>query len=153
MLDSVDHFIHELFYSNVGYFTLRIFIQDEMANGVKSIGPKTIESIYHNKILGGACKTYFQHYYDRLRYYEPQQEQAAKTILKQLALTYPGAVHRSILLARYREAAGGAAANDDFNRLMGDLENDFYVRFCQEDDGYTFACKILCDWWRRYYTF
>ena len=40
---------------------------------------------------------------------------------------------------------------DDFNRLLGDLENDFYIRYDPATDSYCFATNILKDWWKRYY--
>ena len=39
----------------------------------------------------------------------------------------------------------------DFNRLMTDLENDFYVRFDAAGRRFQFACSLLRDWWLRHY--
>jgi hypothetical protein len=79
-------------------------------------------------------------------------EQAAKAVLKELALRNPEPVHRDTLYALYRKSIGESAAETGFNRLIGDLENDFYIRG-DADGVYRFASKILCDWWRRYYAF
>lgn len=139
----------------IPYF-IQLFVTEiatAKAGDPKSIGPKRLEAIYRDRLLGAACKTYFQHYYDRLRRYDKPQEQAAKALLKALALAQPKAVHRRALRAIFRGALGEAATDDDFARLIGDLENDFYIRYRPDEDGYAFASKILCDWWRRYYAF
>lgn len=125
----------------------------ESANGVTRIGPRKIEEIYLNRFLGPEYKTYFQHYYDRLRYYDKAQEEAAKAILKELALAQPQTIHKSRLKTIYREEVGESATDDGFNQLMANLLNDFYIRQVEDDEEYVFASKILCDWWRRYYTF
>jgi hypothetical protein len=103
-------------------------------------------------VLGPSCKTYFEHYYNRLRQYPKTDEQAAKAVLKELALRNPEPVHMDALYALYRKSIGESAAETGFNRLIGDLENDFYIRG-DADRLYRFASKILCDWWRRYYAF
>ncbi len=123
------------------------------ATGTSSIGPKGLESIYRDRLLGATCKSYFQHYYDRLRWYDKPAEQAAKAILKALALAQHGGMHRGKLRSLVRRTSGGALSDERFALLMGDLENDFYIRYDTEKDGYAFASKVLCDWWRRYYAF
>lgn len=139
----------------IPYF-IQIFVSEiAMARATRHapIGPKRLEAIYHDRVLGAACKTYFQHYYDRLRRYDKAQEHAAKELLKAMALAHPQPVRRSDLRAISRQALPGSAHDDAFARLMGDLENDFYIRYFRDSDGYAFASKILCDWWRRYYAF
>jgi len=116
-------------------------------------GPAALERIYRERILGATCKSYFQHYYDRLRYYDKPQEQAAKGLLKELALARPKAVPVSRLRAIYRRVLAEGAADDDFAALLDDLENDFYIERHKTGRNYVFASKILCDWWRRYYAF
>ncbi|MCK4819292.1 hypothetical protein KA005_26205, partial [bacterium] len=125
----------------------------ERANGQTRIGPGKIEEIYFNKFLGPEYKTYFQHYYDRLRYYDKFQEDAAKAILKELALIQPKAIHRSRLKTIFREKVGESATDDGFNQLMTNLLNDFYILQTEHDEEYVFSSKVLCDWWRRYYAF
>lgn len=139
----------------IPYF-LQIFVS-EIANaramGPVAIGPKRLQAIYEDRVLGAASKTYFQHYYDRLLRYDRPAEQAAKELLKALALAQPGVVSRADLRAIVRKACGESVSDDVFAQLMGDLENDFYIRFDSERQGHCFASKILCDWWRRYYAF
>jgi hypothetical protein len=144
----------ELMGAPIPYF-IQIFVSGvagAVADGITNIGPKHIEAIYEDRLLGAACKTYFQHYYDRLRHYEKPQEQAAKALLKALALAQPEPVGRDKLRAIYRKTLGEAASDEGFARLLGDLENDFYIRR-DTDGGYRFASNMLCDWWRRYYAF
>ncbi len=136
----------------VPYF-INIFVTEiatKRAHGLKQIGPKSLDEIYQETILG-SCRTYFQYYYDRLRYYDKSQEQAAKALLRELALAQLQAVPKEHLLAVYKKTLGEWASGDDFARLLADLENDFYIK--PSGEGFVFASKILCDWWRRYYAF
>lgn len=112
-----------------------------------------VDSVYQQDVLGPVSKGYFQHYYDRLRHYNKPEEAAAKELLKQLALAEEQGVARDQPSLTYRREMGEAATHDDFAQLLADLENDFYIVYRHEDERYVFACKILCDWWRRYYAF
>ena len=140
----------------IPYF-IQIFVAEianARASGRGPIGPKRLDAIYHDQLLGAACKTYFQHYYDRLCRYDKPQERAAKELLKAIALAQAQGVSRGALRAIFRQALPGSAhGDDDFARLIDDLENDFYIRYFRESAGYAFASKILCDWWRRHYAF
>jgi len=143
----------ELVGTPIPYF-LQMFVAEvavEVANGTQRIGPKKLDEIYHQRVLGAVAKMHFQHYYDRLRWYDKPDERAAKALLRQLALAFPSAIQTSQLRSLYGREVGGEATDDGFTRLIGDLENDFYVRYRPQDAGHAFASKILCDWWRRYY--
>ena len=96
------------------------------------------------------CKTYFEHYYGRLReYYKPTEERAIKKLLRELARV--GAMSRDACFSLYRDAAQDGADEDDFQLTLINLENDFYVRFDAEKNRYEFACKLLRDWWLRHH--
>jgi len=140
----------------IPYF-IQMFVAEiatETTSGrARIVGPGRIEEIYHHRLLAASCKTYFQHYYDRLRRYDKAEELAAKAFLRDLALAHPDPLPAAQLRALYRKALGESATDDGFARLIGDLENDFYIRGRREDNAYAFASKILCDWWRRYYAF
>jgi hypothetical protein len=116
----------------------------------KRVTPKAIEEIYHNSLLGASCKTYFQHYYDRLKHYDIQSERAAKKLLRELSLA--GEIERDQCYQMFLKETQQQADIDGFNNLMSDLENDFYIRFLAETNSFVFFSKILRDWWLRYYS-
>jgi len=87
-----------------------------------------------------------------MRQYDKPAENAAKSILKELALAHPQALANDHLYAMYNRTSKEMASKEHFARLISDLENDFYIRY-QPEKGYQFASKILCDWWRRHYAF
>jgi hypothetical protein len=151
---SLKHCL-SLISSPIPYF-IQVFVAEianELAQRHASLGPKRLEEIYQDRVLGASCKSYFQHYYDRLRYYDKEEEQAAKALLRELALAYPKTLSRAHMTAAYRRTLGESATDDRFAGLLGILENDFYIRYRTEEGGYIFASKVLCDWWRRYYAF
>lgn len=124
-------------------------IKESQNQGVK-ISNEFIEKVYREKVLGVECRTYFQEYYSRLkRYYEPQEEKSAKAILKVIARE--GEVKRKTLYPLYL-AILNTDDTDGFTYLMSDLENDFYIKLNANKQTYSFASKILRDWWIRYYT-
>ena len=139
----------QLIGTHVPYFIQVIFSEaakSHVQDG-ESITPKKVEQIYRDKVLGVDCKTYFDHYYGRLRdYYRPQEEKAIKRILRELAMV--GSLTRDACFQFYRN---NHANDDEFNRLMTDLENDFYIRFDTQARTYQFASKLLRDWWLRHY--
>ena len=79
----------QLIGTHVPYFIQVIFSETAKAHvqDGEPITPKKIEQIYRDKVLGVDCKTYFDHYYGRLRdYYRPDEEKAIKRILRELAV-------------------------------------------------------------------
>lgn len=142
----------EVIGTHVPYFIQVIFSEaaKAYAQDQRSITPKRVEEIYREKVLGVDCKTYFDHYYGRLRaYYSPQEERAIKRILRELALV--GVLTRDACYQFFRENLGDESDIEQFNRVMTDLENDFYIRFDVEKRVYEFASKLLRDWWLRHY--
>lgn len=144
MLESVGkpipYFIQILF-SEVH----KTYFQDE-----EEITEETIEKIYHNKVLGVDCKTYFEHYYGRLRlYYKPDEEKSAREILREIAVK--GELNKSTCYQIFHRVLGKKADLESFGGLMTELENDFYVTYKHENDSYEFGSKLLRDWWLRNY--
>lgn len=138
--------------THVPYFIQVIFseVAKTYAQDADPITPKKVEQIYRDKVLGVDCKTYFDHYYGRLRdYYQPQEEKAIKRILRELAVV--GCLTRDACYQFYRDNLGSRSDIEEFNRVMTDLENDFYIRFDAESRLYEFASKLLRDWWLRHY--
>ncbi len=116
----------------------------------EKITPQKIEKLYHERVLGVECKSYFDHYYGRLRdYYLPKEERAAKKILRTLAVD--STLKRDICREIYYQEIGPEANDDEFIHLMTNLENDFYLQYDGEHGGYVFSCKLLRDWWLRHY--
>jgi len=109
-----------------------------------------IEDAYRQRVLGNQCKSYFDSYYLRLgQYYTAEEEAAAKRILRRLAGS--GSASRDDCRAAYAAALGDEASDEGFEALMARLEDDFYVRWNEQDGTYEFVCKILRDWWLRYH--
>jgi hypothetical protein len=136
----------------IPYFIQVIFseVAKAKAQNDDAVTPKRVEKIYRDKVLGVDCKTYFDHYYGRLRdYYEPAEEKAAKRILRELALNEK--LTRDVCYQFYKKEIGNDADVEKFNRMMTNLENDFYVNFDSAKRVYCFASKLLRDWWLRHY--
>ena len=138
--------------TRIPYFLQVLFSEVAKAHKMENAGvtPRMIERIYRDKVLGVDCKTYFERYFGRLRdYYAPQEEKAAKRILRELAIQGP--LSRDVCFQFYKKVFAASADEEEFNRLMTDLENDFYVRFDSETRAFRFACSLLRDWWLRHY--
>jgi hypothetical protein len=141
----------QLIGTRVPYFLQIIFSEIDKASKERGIAPTpaTVEALYRDTILGVDCKTYFDHYYGRLRdYYDRQHERAAKTILRTIARL--GSVKRDACYQIYRKECDSADI-ERFNGLMSNLESDYYVVFNARQNGYGFSCKLLRDWWLRHY--
>lgn len=138
----------------IPYF-IQIFVNEIASDQLqkqRTLGVVRIREIYENRILSTNCKTYFNHYYNRLREYHKISELAAKNILRELALVFPEPKSKDSLYRIYKGVSPGSGSRELFVDLMVNLENDFYVIY-HKSEGYQFASKILCDWWRRYYAF
>lgn len=142
----------ELIGIQVPYFLQILFSEVYKAHQAtdEPISVAGIDRIYRDKVLGVDCKTYFEHYYGRLRdYYSPQDERAVKRLLRELAKV--GSMTPDACHALYRATIGGSANAESFNATLANLENDFYIRLNTETDQYEFACKLLRDWWLRHH--
>ncbi|MBK8146800.1 MAG: AAA-like domain-containing protein [Acidobacteria bacterium] len=137
----------------VPYFIQIFFseIQKEAVLNETPVNEKLVGRIYHERILGVDCKTYFEHYHERLRrYFEPSEEKAARKLLREIAIV--GEVGRDTLFQSFSESWNGDDAEDRFNLIIAALETDFYIRFRHEDRHYEFGSTLLRDWWLRYYS-
>jgi len=120
------------------------------SNDPASLNEPLIQKAYQEGLLGPANRTYFQHYYTRLKeYYDRDLEILAKRLLVEVARE--GSVPRSNLLKLFTAAGEGKFSQDDFSYLMSDLENDFYLSYDSKTGAYGFTMKLLRDWWIRYY--
>ena len=144
----------ELIGAPIPYFVQVFVVQvaAEAARGTERIGPKTVEDIYEEQVLGPASNTYFQHYYTRLSSYPEPDERAAKALLREMALAWPDPVSGPNLRGRHADVGGEKATDEAFAALLDRLANDFYIERVR-GGGYRFASKVLCDWWRKHYAF
>ena len=134
----------------IPYF-IQIFISElsKEANIKKrKLTPTVVEKIYEQNILGVNAKGYFIHYYERLRHYSKINEHIAKAFLRELCLA--NSLPKRYLLDRFQKI-GGSKDRDDFNQILSNLENDYYIKYDPPTDSYYFASNILKDWWMRYY--
>jgi hypothetical protein len=111
-----------------------------------------VRAAFEEDVLGGATSAVFQHYRTRIdRFYIGGEATAAKAILRLLSRAEQP-VSRNTLYTVYLQAAGGAhseSAEDDFSRLMGKLDNDFYIQ--SSNSSYAFFSRVLQLWWRAQY--
>jgi len=143
--------VMDLIGARVPYFVQIMFSEIAKASKERGIAPTpaAVQALYRDTILGVDCKTYFDHYYGRLRdYYDKQHERAAKTILRTIARL--GSVKRDACYQIYRKECDGADI-ERFNGLMSNIESDYYVVFNARQNAYEFSCKLLRDWWLRHY--
>jgi hypothetical protein len=124
----------------------------------RTITAKDVNSIFDAMISSQAAQDKLQHYHSRIKlhYKEPKQS-AAYAILGQLSQSSLQGLSRRSLL---REFTGHLDAQDwkasepdkrrQFNQLMRDLENDFYITEI-DDENYDFASGLMKAWWRKYY--
>ena len=129
---------------------LRECLYEMKRQNKKSLNEEIIEKAYHENLLGPANRSYFQHYYSRLKeYYDVDLEKIAKRILIEIAKETT--VKRSELFRLFNQESGGRYTPEDFSYLMADLENDFYISYDKKNDRCRFTTKVLKDWWLRYY--
>jgi AAA+ ATPase superfamily predicted ATPase len=113
------------------------------------VTPTMVETAYQTRVLGIECRSYFEHYFQRLPiYYSPQEAEVAKKLLKEIALKER--MSQKELFKSYCVCA----KNDDvekFNYIISELENDFYLKFDPKTSEYRFATNVLRDLWLRRY--
>lgn len=115
----------------------------------KEITPENIKMLYQERLLGPECKYYFKDYYKHLskykqqfRYYDPFP--GLKDIFEELSRGNRGADElKPIFKQRCPRAS-----DDDFDRLMEYLEDEFYIK--KIEGKYTFICNLIRDWWLRH---
>lgn len=150
--EEVKGKILDLVGAGVPYF-IQVFFSELYKSTFESNGKidtAHVERIYRDQVLGIDCKTYFEHYYGRLRtYYDPENERAARSILRELAVA--GVLQREACFQIYKQQFGGTGDLEKFVRLMGDLENDFYISSVSNGHEFEFGSKLLRDWWLRHY--
>ncbi len=137
----------------VPYF-IQILVKESLyemqRSGGATLTAAMIRKAYQEEVLGPASRTYFDHYFTRLKdYYDPQRERIAKRLILEVART--GETPKSALFRLFRQVSEGQLGDESFSYLMTDIENDFYVAYQPEPQTYRFSTHILRDWWLRYY--
>ncbi|MCP5523678.1 MAG: ATP-binding protein [Verrucomicrobiales bacterium] len=123
----------------------------------RALGVADVDAAFADLVISNAARDKLQHYYSRIaRYYDGSKVSAAHTLLSRLSLS-DGGLSRSRLLQDFEQilAAEGVAwpahqRKQQFNQLLRDLENDFYVAEITADQ-FDFASGILKSWWKKYY--
>lgn len=124
----------------------------------RKVSSKDVDVVFDEMVTSQAAQAKLQHYYTRIRlYYRDPRRSAAYLILSQLSqATSAGVSRRSLeqLFQRHLVDQGvsldSASQRDQFNQLMRDLENDFYVVECGEDH-FDFSSGVMKAWWKKYY--
>lgn len=117
----------------------------------KPLSTEVITKAYSERVLASYNRTYFEHYYTRLRdVYSEDEAELARAFLLDIAKR--NEVPRADLWQLYQNLVQGKGDEEDFSYLLSDLENDFYIQFDPERKVYRFATKVLRDWWLRHHT-
>ena len=116
-----------------------------------------VDTVFDALTVGSAARTRLQHFYSRIgQYYADPGRSIAHTLLGQISVSESG-LRRAALLQETERAltdmAVTAPADERrqlFNRLLLDLENDFYIVEVEEEI-YDFASGVLKSWWRKHH--
>ncbi len=148
----IDKFL-ELIGAPIPYF-IQILAKESLyemeRQKYKTLNNEIIDKAYREEVLGPASRTYFEHYFTRLKdYYDENNERVAKSLILEVARK--GQVRKAELFKLFRLESKGELTDETFSYLMTDIENDFYVSYDPENRSYRFTTNILKDWWLRYY--
>lgn len=109
--------------------------------------PEKIKRVYQERLLGPECKSYFRHYYDHLKKYEMEfgyPFAGLKDIFEELSWGKRTADELKLIFKQRCPRSSEA----DFDKLMGYLEDEFYIKM--ERGKYAFTCNLIRDWWLRH---
>jgi hypothetical protein len=117
-----------------------------------------VDAIFRTLIVSTAAQDKLQHYYSRIeRYYCEPRRSAAYQVLSLISQSGPTGLARRALKAEFAATLDAAAirltsheSDKEFNKLIRDLENDFYI--CEvKDNRYDFSSGLMKAWWGKYY--
>ena len=152
--EIIDKFL-DLLGIPIPYFIQILVVEtiNEMERAKKdSLSEDIIERAYEDGVLAAYNRTYFEHYYERLKvHYEPETAEVVKTLLIEVARK--DEISHKELWDMYMRETRGKGDKDTFSYLLSELENDFYLVRNIKKDTFRFATKILKDWWLRYHTY
>lgn len=130
-------------------------LQTESRNQKKAITPEFVLEVYEQYLLGTDYKSFFQHYYSRLREYYTGVEgshdviSTARSILTEISICKE--VKKEQLYQIYLDHSCKSADQEGFGELMSLLETEFYLEYMPETTSYRFFSKLLMDWWYRHF--
>jgi hypothetical protein len=124
----------------------------------RMITTKDVNAVFDAMISSQAAQDKLQHYHSRIKlHYKQPKQSAAYAILGQLSQSSSNGLSRRAILSefvRHLDALGLEINEPDkrrqFNHLMRDLENDFYIVEI-DDESYDFASGLMKAWWKKYY--
>lgn len=135
----------------VPYF-LQIFVSallDEIKEQNKPISDQIITEVYQKRILGIQCKSYFDHYFQRLSiYFETEELDIIKALLLHLA-ERKEASEKEVFSIYCNKAKKKNV--EQFKMLLDSLQNDFYLVYDSKSQVFRFATTVLRDLWLRHY--
>ena len=116
-----------------------------------------VDEVFDAMIVSSGARTRLQHFHSRIRqYYGNTKGSIAHALLGQISASEAG-LGRTILLQETERLLADLGRElpaherrQVFNRIMLDLENDFYVEEV-EAGVYDFAGGVLKLWWRKYH--
>ena len=116
-----------------------------------------VDEVFDAMIVRSGARTQLLHFHSRIRqYYGAQNGPIARALLGQISLSEEGLGRAALLRATERLLANAGLEfppderRQMFNRIMLDLENDFYIVEVKPRI-YDFASGVLKLWWRKYH--
>lgn len=148
---AIDHLLMRVG-QPVPYFIQLFFAQaEQMRTRIgTTLTASAIDIVFAERVVGRACKTYFDQYRRRLRRYPAEVEAAIVEMLATIAVS-SGPVDADRLHAIYCKHVGAPAGRAGFADLLADLECDWYLQGNPETGAYSFYMAVMRDWWRRWY--
>jgi hypothetical protein len=137
----VPYFIHLL--------VSQIMLETDLTG--KALSPEDVKNVYHKRLLGPTCRSYFEFYRQRLKNYGGPAERAAVAVLQKIAATPTGRVAESQLFETYKKTRKKGRSDMEFREIMADLECDWYISLDTKTNEYFFLMEIMKAWWNRFY--
>lgn len=120
------------------------------------LNSEDVRGAFAELIVSSGARDKLQHFHSRINvYYEKTNQVAAYSLLAELSLSEKG-LSRAWLFSQFEKvllAQNAQTTKEErkqrFNRLMRDLENDFYI--VEVGESFDFASGVMKSWWRKYY--
>ena len=123
----------------------------------RKIVAEDVDGVFDAIIVGSAARTRLQHFQSRIdQYYADPGRPIAHVLLGQISMSESGLGRATLFQETERTLANLGVTlpvherKQAFNRLLLDLENDFYI-IEVENKIYDFASGVLKSWWRKYH--